>query len=116
MHPMRIYILGIGTPTEKVAGLVEDELQEGVEVLPSYVQDSADFLHELEEAGPLEEGEFLFMMDVIGLYPIIPREKARDAMRLNMEKRRMRKIPMEDMLDLADMVLDGNEFLFEEDR
>ena len=30
-HPTRVYISGIGTPTEGVAGLVEEELKEGVE-------------------------------------------------------------------------------------
>ena len=43
-HPTRVYVSGIGTPTEGIAGLVEAELQEGVENQPSYIQDTADFL------------------------------------------------------------------------
>jgi hypothetical protein len=42
-HPTRVYISGIVTPTERIAGLVEKELEEGVEALDSYVQDKADF-------------------------------------------------------------------------
>jgi hypothetical protein len=99
-----------------VAGLVEDELKVGVEALPSYVQDSADFLRKLEEAGPLEQGEFMFTMDVVSLYPSVPRDKAREAMRKNLDRRGAKKIPTEDLLELADMVLDGNEFSFEERR
>ena len=30
-HPTRVYISGIGTPTEGIAGLVEEERKEGVE-------------------------------------------------------------------------------------
>ena len=41
--PTRVYISGIGTPTEGVAGLVEEELREGVEAQESFVQDTADF-------------------------------------------------------------------------
>ena len=43
-HPARVYVSGIGTPTEGIAGLVEEELKEGVEKQESYIQDSADFL------------------------------------------------------------------------
>ena len=50
-HPTRVYISGIGTPTEGIAGLVEEELKEGVEAQSSYVQDTADFLRKLEEVG-----------------------------------------------------------------
>ena len=39
-HPTRVYISGIGTPTEGIAALVEAELQEGVEGQASYIQDS----------------------------------------------------------------------------
>ena len=39
-HPTRVYVSGIGTPTEGIAGLVEEELKEGVEKQDSYIQDS----------------------------------------------------------------------------
>ena len=68
-----MYISGIGTPTEGVAGLVEEELKEGVEKQASYVQDTADFLRRLRELRKLEEDEFMFVMDVVALYPSVPR-------------------------------------------
>ena len=37
-HPTRVYVSGIGTPTEGIAGLVEEELKEGVERQDSYIQ------------------------------------------------------------------------------
>ena len=78
-HPTRVYVSGIGTPTEGIAGLVEAELQEGVEEQESYIQDTADFLRRMEDLGPLGEDEFMFTMDVVALYPSVPREKARSA-------------------------------------
>ena len=115
-NPTRVYISGIGTATEGIAGLVEEELKEGVEAQQSYVQDSADFLRRLEEVGKLGEDETMFTIDVVGLYPSVPREEAREAMRRNLDGRRMKKIPTDDLLELADLVVDCNEFMFEERR
>ena len=115
-HPTRVYISGIGTPTEGIAGLVEAELQEGVESQASYIQDTADFLRRMEKVEKLEEDEFMFTMDIVALYPSVPREKTRAAMRENLEKRRSKKIPTEDLLELGEMVLSSNEFIFEGER
>ena len=100
-----MYVSGIGTPTEGIAGL-----REGVEKQESYIQDSADFLRELEGLGKLEEGEFLFTMDVVGLYPMVPRARAEEAMRKNLDSREIKTIPTEDLMELAKLVLDNNEF------
>ena len=63
-HPTRVYVSGIGTPIEGIAGLVEEELKEGVEKQESYIQDTADFLRKLREIGRLEKNEWLFTMDI----------------------------------------------------
>ena len=115
-HPTRVYISGIGTPTEGIAGLVETELQEGVEKQKSYVQDTADFLRRLEEVQELQKDEFMFTMDVVALYPSVPREKTKEAMRENLDKRQVKKIPTEDLIELGEMVLRSNEFSFEGER
>ena len=38
-----------GTPTEKISQWVDEQLQPLVEKLPSYLQDSSDFLRKVEE-------------------------------------------------------------------
>ena len=115
-HPTRVYISGIGTPTEGIAGLVEAELQEGVEGQASYIQDTADFLRRMEKVEKLEGDEFMFTMDIVALYPSVPREKTRAAMRENLERRKSKKIPTEDLLELGEMVLSSDEFTFEGER
>ena len=45
-----------------------------------------------------------------------PRDKTREAMRENLERRRVKKIPTEDLIELGDMVLRSNEFIFEGER
>ena len=64
----------------------------------------------------LERDEFMFTMDIVALYPSVPREKTRIAMKENLERRRSKKIPTEDLLELGDMVLRSNEFSFEGER
>ena len=91
---------------------MEEELKEGVEKQASYIQDSGDFLRKLQELGPLAEGEFLFTMDIVALYPMVPRVKAEAAMRRNLEKRETQTIPTEDLMELSKIVLDHNEFNF----
>ena len=112
-HPTRVYISGIGTPTEGIAGLVEEELKEGVEAQGSYIQDTADFLRRLEEVGCLEEDEFLFTMHIVALYPMVPRRKAEAAMEKIFENRKVKTIPTQDLMELSRIVLDSNDFSFE---
>ena len=88
-------------------------MREGVEAQDSYVQDTADFLRKVEEMERLGIDEFMFTMDIVALYPSVPQEKAREAMRENLDKRREKKIPTEDLLELSDMILRSNEFQFE---
>ena len=104
---------GIGTPTEGIAGLVEEELKEGVEKQESYIQDTADFLRKLEQVGRLSDDEWLFTMDIVALYPMVPRRRAEEAMRKNLEGREVKGVPTEDLMELAKLVLDNNEFTFE---
>ena len=87
-HPTRVYISGIGTPTEGIAGLVEAELQKGVESQKSYIQDTADFLRRLEGMKQMGEKQFVFTMDIVALYPSVPSGKTKEAMRENLEKRK----------------------------
>ena len=70
----------------------------------------------MEDLGGMGEDEFMFTMDVVALYPSVPREKAKEAMKKNLEARRSKKIPTEDLIELGDMVLRSNEFVFEEER
>jgi hypothetical protein len=85
-YPWRAYVSGIGTAAETVAGLVEHEMKEGVKGLESYVEDSSDFLQKIEGI-ELGSDEFMFTMDVVALYPSVPREGGREAMHENLEGR-----------------------------
>ena len=52
-------------------------------------------------------------MDIVALYPMVPRKKAEAAMRKILEGRETKIIPTEDLMELSQIVLDCNEFNFE---
>ena len=58
----------------------------------------------------------MFTMDVVALYPSVPREKTKQAMEENLEGRSSKKIPTKDLIELGEMVLESNEFTFEGER
>ena len=70
-------------------------------------------MRKLREIGKLAEDEWLFTMDIVALYPMVPRKRAEEAMRKNLEGRATKTIPTEDLMELAKLVLDNNEFEFE---
>ena len=51
-------------------------------------------------------------MDIVALYPMVPRKKAEEAMEKNLEEWSTKTIPTEDLMELASLVLDNNEFEF----
>ena len=94
-------------------GLVEAELQEGVGSKKSYQQDTAIFLRRMEGVKQLEGDKFLFTMDVVAFYPSKPREKTKESMRENLERRKRKEMPTDHLIDLREMVLRDNEFVFQ---
>ena len=52
--------------------------------------------------------EFIFTMDIMVLYPMVPRARAEEAMRKTLEERK-KTIPTEDIMELSKVVLDNNE-------
>ena len=112
-HPVRTIINGRNHPTEKIAELVENELTEHVRSLPSFLQDTTDFLKKLNEINqPLPDNAIMFCLDVKSLYPSVPRKEAREACKAALNDRSTQSIPTEDVLKMLDLVLENNNFSF----
>jgi hypothetical protein len=45
--PLRLIISGINHPTENIAEFAEKELEQHVRTLPSYIQDTTDFINKM---------------------------------------------------------------------
>ena len=112
--PLRTIVNGRNHPTEKMAEVVEKELRAHVTSLPSYIQDTTDFLNKLSTIQqPLPDGTLLFCLDVKALYPSVPRHEARAAVKEALSHRVNPQIPTEDVLHMMDTVLENNTFTFD---
>jgi hypothetical protein len=93
-NPLRLIINGRHDATENIAEFVENELSENVSNLPSFIKDSTDFLNKLDYIPhPLPYNTIMFCLDVKALYPSVPREEAKRACRMALDKRPNHNLP-----------------------
>ena len=103
------------TVTEQISSYIDHFLQQFVPTLPSYIQDTTDFLRKLQnliQLGPLPEGATLVVLDVNSLYTNIPQAEGKEACKTYLNQR-PKNIPSTDwLLKLIDLILTGNNFTF----
>ena len=96
-----------------MAEIVENELRAHLTLLLSYIQDNPDLLNKLQKKQQLlSEITILFYLDVIALYPRVPRQKARAAVEAALLQWDHPSIPTYDVLAMMDTVLDNNTITF----
>ena len=78
----------------------------------SYIRDSEHFLEKIKTIGSVPENAVLATADVVGLYPNIPHQAGLKALKEALEKRDIKKIPTEDLVKMAEFVLNNNIFEF----
>ena len=83
LPPGRPIISGCGSITENLSAFVDHHAKPLVEKIPSYLQDTPDFLRQLEEVKktPLPPNSFPVSIDVVGLYSNIPHQEGINCMR-----------------------------------
>ena len=120
-NPLRLIVDGRNHPTERLAELAEQQLQEHVEGLESHVRDTGDFLQKLRRLPQPVTGRggvepLLFCMDVRKLYPSVPRREGLEACRAALDGRSSKAIPTDEILKIIDLVLESNNFNLDADR
>ena len=90
-----------------------------VKTLPYVINDTIDFLCRLKEVGDIPGGTIICSMDVVSLYPHISHDEGLESMRsvLNEYNRDIGndgELPVEDLIDLAELILKNNYFEFED--
>ena len=112
-NPMRVIVSTISHPTSKIAEVVEKELEEWNENLPSYIKDSTHFLQKIEETkNSITPDTQLFTMDIKALYPSVPQKEGLEACREALEKRKNKEIPTSALMEMLELVLQNNNFSF----
>ena len=110
----RPIVSGCGSITENISLFVDAHTKHLVKEIPSYLQDTPDFLRHLEELKkePLPKDCFPVSIDVVGLYNNIPHEEGIECMRKELDNREDQTIPTHFLITLLTLVITWNVFEF----
>ena len=111
-NPGRPIVSANGHPTEKISEFVDLHLQSHVQTLPSYLQDTTDFLKKQEALGPIPSDALLVSMDVTSLYTNIPHSDGIKACEEAWDERDIKDPPTQTLVKLLTLVLKCNNFEF----
>ena len=111
-NPGRPIVFANGHPTEKISEFVDLHLQSHVQTLPSYLQDTTDFLKKQEALGPIPSDALLVSMDVTSLYTNIPHSDGIKACEEAWDERDIKDPPTQTLVKLLTLVLKCNNFEF----
>ena len=111
-NPGRPIVSANGHPTEKISEFVDLHLQSHVQTLPSYLQDTTDFLKKQESLGPIPSDALLVSMDVTSLYTNIPHSDGIKACEEAWDERDIKDPPTQTLVKLLTLVLKCNNFEF----
>ena len=101
--PGRPVISNCGAPTEKVSEFLDCHMQPIMRKGWSYIKDSQNFINKSRKLGKTPDNAILVTADVVGLYPSIPRNVGLRALKEALDKREQKKIPTEDLVQMADL-------------
>ena len=78
----------------------------------SYIRDSQNFLQKIKTIKSVPENATLITADVVGLYPNILHQGGLKALKEALKKKDIKKIPTEDLVKIAEFILNNNIFEF----
>ena len=110
--PGRPIISANNHPTEKISEFVDHHLRPLVQRLPSYIQDTTDYIRRIESIQSVPEGSLLVTMDVTSLYTNIPHDEGIEACRKALNERENQHPSTESLVELITLVLKLNNFEF----
>ena len=77
-----------------------------------FIKDSHDFINKSCKLGKIHDNAILVTADVVGLYSSIPHNVGPRALKEALDKREQRKVPTEDLVQMADFLLKNIFFEF----
>ena len=87
-----------------------------VQIHPSFIKDTTNFLLQLEKLEPLPDNSLLVTLKVSSLYTNIPRNEGVDACRYFLKARQDRSLLAENICDLIRMILTMTNFSFDNEH
>ena len=111
--PGRLVTSNCGMPTEKISEFLDHHLKPLMKQGESYIKDTGDFLEKLARVEGIPKGAILVTADVVGLYSSIPHDGGLEILRKQCDKFKDKMVPTEDIIKMADFVLQNNIFEFD---
>ena len=111
-HPGRPIVSSSDAVTENISQYVDYFLKPLVTGVPSYIQDTTDFLNKLCQLPPLLAGSLLVTLDVSSLYTNIPHKEGITACEEALNRRDNQEPLTTDLCHLMRLVLTRNAFTF----
>ena len=111
--PMRPIVSASGSVSENIATYVEHHLKDIARSHEAYLQDTPDFLREIQKL-KVEEDDMLVVIDVEALYTNIPPTEAADCVEKRLDERLTKTVPTNFIMKLLQLILKQNIFEFSE--
>ena len=114
LPPGRPIVSGCNSITENISLYVDHHSKSLVPLMPSYIQDTPDFLRKLEalKVTKLPSNTVPITIDVTGLYTNIPHEQGLETLRQALDTREDKTVPTDFLIKLMHHVLSANTFEF----
>ena len=106
--PRRPIVASNGSPTENITRFVDYFLQPLMVCMPSYIQDTMNFLNKLCKFPSLLSGSLLVILDVSSLYTNILHDEGIKACKEALDTRPDQSFPTEDLCHLIKLILTRN--------
>ena len=110
--PGRPVVLNWRALTEKVSKFIDSHIQPIIRKGWSYMKDSEDFINKSPKLGKIIDYAILVTAVVVGLYPRIPHNFGVSALKESLDKRKQKKVPTAELVQMAEIFLKNNCFEF----
>ena len=98
--------------TSKISEYVDYHLQPIVKEIPSYVQDTTDFLRKINQINFVPDNSYLVSVDVKSLYTNIPNSEGMKAVKMSLEKYSKRTASTKVITTFLALILTLDNFIF----
>ena len=113
--PVRPIVSGCGSTTENLGTFVEHHLKPLANKHTTYLQDTPDFLRQVQPIKELPKSAKLVTIDVVGLFTNLPQDETVQCVREALEERQTKEVPTEYITRLLELILKFNIFEFSEE-
>merc|ERR1719319_582552 len=112
LPPPRPIVSGKNSMTEGIGKFVEHHVKEISKFHKTYLEDTPDFLREIEKVSGLDNNHILASIDVKALFTNIPTNEGLESLEAVLNERKSKEVPTDFLKQLMKLILENNLFSF----